>query len=169
MLMVLCQSTRTNHITPVSGLALVDIDYGHDAGSSSFDHNAARLIELKGKDVLVVGKGDDELNDKFAATCQNCSARAPIGMLPVDAVVLFVNADDVGSYLSVTVSPYDHAVKILDDTETITPELQIVSTMTKTTITEVEGLFTVEGWSWVGIGNGLRTRLAEAKYTGRRR
>jgi hypothetical protein len=90
VLVVLGQGTRADHIAPGGGLALIDIDNGYDAGSTCLDVDTGGLVELECKDVLVVGKRDDELDDQLAATGDDRSARSPVSVLPVDAVVLFV-------------------------------------------------------------------------------
>jgi len=115
MLMVLSQSTGTNDIAPISRLASIDIDDGNDTSSASFDHNPACLVEFVGEDVLVIRERDDELHHQFATSGHYGAFGAPIGMFPVDPVVLLVNADDVGSFLAFAVGAYDYAVEVFDD------------------------------------------------------
>jgi hypothetical protein len=76
-------------------------------------------------------------------------------VFPVDAVVLFVDADDVWRLLALAVRADDHAVKILDDSQAVAAELQVVGAVAETTVTEVEGLFAVEWRPWICIWDGL--------------
>lgn len=93
--MVLGQSSRANDITPRSGLALVDVDDRDDTSCATLDGDGGSLVELEGKDVFVVGKSNDELEDKNAATSDDSTTSAPVGVLPVDAFILFVQADGI--------------------------------------------------------------------------
>jgi hypothetical protein len=56
------------------------------------------LGEVEGEDVLVVGDGDDGLQDEDAGAGYDGVLRAEVGVLPEDAVVLFVATDYVGEF-----------------------------------------------------------------------
>ena len=103
MLVILSQSARTDDISPVGGLALIDVDDRYNTGGAGFDDDTAGLVELVGENVLIIRKSNDELDHKLAATSHDCPAGAPIGVLPVDAVVLLVNADDIWRFLAFAV------------------------------------------------------------------
>ena len=113
--MVLCKSTRADDVAPVCGLAFVDVHDGYNASSTSLNNDAASLVELESEDVFVVGESDDELNDKFTATRDDCPAGPPVRVLPVDAVVLFVDANDIWCLLALAIWTDNHAVEILND------------------------------------------------------
>ena len=153
--MVLCKSTRADDVAPVCGLAFVDVHDGYNASSTSLNNDAASLVELESEDVFVVGESDDELNDKFTATRDDCPAGPPVRVLPVDAVVLFMNTDNVWCFLTLAIGTYDHAVEVLDDAQAVTAELQIVRAVAEATVAEVEGLLAMEGCSWICVWDGL--------------
>ena len=95
VLVVLGDGARVDNVAPGRRLAGVHIDDGDDAGGASLERDAGGLVEDKGKDVLVVGEGENVLDDELAAAGDDGAAGAPVGVLPVDAVVLLVQADDV--------------------------------------------------------------------------
>jgi hypothetical protein len=65
------------------------------------------------KYVFIVGERDDELHHKFSAARNDRSTGPPICVLPVDAVVLLVQADDIRCYFAAAVSANDDAVEVL--------------------------------------------------------
>lgn len=87
VLMVLGQYTGVDHVTVVACLAWIDVDAADYTRRTSLNCNTARLIELVRKDVLIIGKGDDKLDDKLAVSNDNSAACTPVGMLPADAVI----------------------------------------------------------------------------------
>ena len=115
VLMILGKSTRTDDVAPVRSFALVDIDNRHDAGSSGLDVDSACLVEFVGEDVLVVCQSDDELHYELTATSNHCSTGSPVSVLPVDAIILFMNANDVGCCLTLAVWADNNTVEILDN------------------------------------------------------
>jgi hypothetical protein len=76
-------------------------------------------------------------------------------MLPVYAVVLFVDTHNVWSFLSLTVRVDNYAIEVLDYTETVAAELEIVRAVSETTVAKVEGLFAVEGRARIRIWYAL--------------
>lgn len=166
MLMVLCKRARADDITPVCCLAFVDVDNGHDTSGAGLNHDSARLIELEGKDIFVICKRDDELHDKFASAGDDCSSSPPVGVLPIDAVVLFVDTDYVWCLLSRAISSDNNTVKILDHAQAVTAELQVICAMAKTTIAKVESLLAVERCSWICIRYALLSSVSRKRnYT----
>lgn len=103
VLMVLGQGAGADHVAPGCRLAFVDVDDGHDTGGSGLNLDTGRLVELVGKDVFIVGQSDDELNNELAASSHDGPAGSPVGVLPVDAVILLVQADDLLGHLSGTI------------------------------------------------------------------
>ena len=63
---------------------------------------------------------DNVLHDQFAFASHDCSPSSPVGMLPVDAIVLFVDADDIWCFLALAIGAYNNAVEIFDHSQTIT-------------------------------------------------
>jgi hypothetical protein len=113
MLMILCEGSRADDVSPGGGLAGVDVDDGDDAGGAGFDDDASCLVELVVEDVLVVGEGDDELDDELAAAGHHCAAGSPVGVFPVDAVVLLVETDGVLGFLGGAVCVCEDTVEVL--------------------------------------------------------
>ena len=73
-------------------------DGGEDTGRSNLEGKRGVLGEVEGEDVLVIGDCDDGLQDENAGSCHDGVLRAEVGVLPEDAVVLFVAADYVGQF-----------------------------------------------------------------------
>jgi hypothetical protein len=71
------------------------------------------LVELVVKDVLVVGEGDDELDNELTAACHDGAASSPVGVFPADSVVLLVETDDVLAFLRSAVCVCEDTVKVL--------------------------------------------------------
>ena len=63
--------------------------------------------------ILVVCKSDDELDHKLTTPTDHRATSSPIGMLPIDAVVLLMNTDDVGCASCLTVCANDNTIEIL--------------------------------------------------------
>lgn len=79
----------------------------------------AYLVEFVVEDVLVVGKGDDELNNQLSSSGHDGTSGPPVGVLPADAVVLLVDADDVGCDLSLAVRSRHDTVKVFNHAQAI--------------------------------------------------
>lgn len=103
VLMVLCKDTRVDDIAVVAGFARINVDAAHNASRPGLDVDCAGLVELVRKHVLVVGESEDELHDKLALACDDGAACPPVGVLPRNTIVLFVQADDVGVILDAAI------------------------------------------------------------------
>lgn len=69
---------------------------------------------------------DDALNDELAVS-NNSSATSPIiGVLPADAVVLFMNADDVGHVKWVALVIGKGSRQVVDGSETVASKFEVV-------------------------------------------
>lgn len=90
VLVVLGEDTRRNNVAVLGRLTLVNGDDADHAGGARLDGDAAGLVELEGEDVLVVGEGADELDDKLAHAGDDAAVGAEVGVLPQDAAVLLV-------------------------------------------------------------------------------
>lgn len=71
------------------------------------------MVELEGKDVFVVGKGNDKLEDKDTTTGDDGTTSTPVGVLPVDAFILFVQADGVLGDIGAAIRVGQNSVKVL--------------------------------------------------------
>ena len=155
VLMVLRQRAGRHDIPPIRGFALVDIHHAHDPRRARLDYHPARLVELVREHVLVVRERDDELHDQFPSARHDRAARAPVRVLPVDPVVLLVDADDVGRFLAFPVRAHDHAVQVLDHAQAVAAELEVVGAVAEAAVAEVEGLLAVEWGARVRVGDRL--------------
>jgi hypothetical protein len=72
------------------------------------------LVKLKVEDVFVVGKGDDELDNQFSAASNDSSTGSPVGMLPIDAIILLMKTDDILSDLGLTLVINKYTIKVLE-------------------------------------------------------
>jgi hypothetical protein len=57
-------------------------DGGEDPGRSHLEGKRGVLGEVEGEDVLVIGDGDDGLQDENAGSCHDGVLRAEVGVLP---------------------------------------------------------------------------------------
>ena len=94
---------------------------------------------------------DDELDDQFAVTGYDRTASSPVSVLPANAIVLLMQTDDIRSMLDLIVSSNQHAIKVLDHTETIASKGEIVGTVASSAISKVKGLLPVKWIPSVGV------------------
>lgn len=126
VLMILSQHARVNHVSVVGGLASVNVDTADDSSGAGFDVDATALVELVGKHVFVVGQCDDELNHQHSAACYHCTASAPVRVLPTNTLVLFVQTDNIWVNFAFSIVVDDNSIKVLDDTQAIASQGQVV-------------------------------------------
>ena len=153
--MVLGQDTSTDHISVIARLARVDVDHVQNTRGTRLDRDTTRLVELVGEDVLIVGEGDDELHDELPMASHDSAASPPVGMLPANAVVLFVQADGVGQLLGLAVCTGDDGIEVLNDTQAVAANGQVIGHVTTATIAEIESLLTMVWGSWIGVWDRL--------------
>lgn len=72
---------------------VVEGNSGEDPCSTDFEFHVCGLVENVGEDVLVVGDGADDLEDKLAVAHDGCGAGAVVGVFVLEPVVLFMHAD----------------------------------------------------------------------------
>lgn len=118
------------------------------------------LIELVVEHILVIRQRDDELHNQLSSPCHHGASSPPIGVLPADAIVLLMDANDIRSDFALAIRAGDHTVEVLDHAETVAAELQIVSAVPEAAVAEIEGLLAVEGGARVSVGDGLPLTLA---------
>lgn len=68
---------------------------GENACGADFVVDGGVLAEVEGEDVLVVGNGDDGLENQDSGASYDGILRSEVGVFPQDAVVLLVAAHDV--------------------------------------------------------------------------
>jgi hypothetical protein len=134
------------------------------------------IVETYVEHVFVVGESNDELNNELSLTSGYSTVGHPVGVLPANAVILLVEADDLGSLLCLTSSVYKNAVKVLlyllacdlldvneivswqthlDDAQAVASKVQLVDCMSNATVSKIECLLPVERRSRVGIWDSL--------------
>ena len=138
---------------PGDGEAGVDGLGAEDAGGTDFVDEVAGLVEHEGEDVFVVGDGDDALDDELAVAHDGGSAGAVVGVLPADAGVLFVHAHDVLHGRGFSFVVREDGAEVVDRAETVAAKFQVVGHYSCSGISEVEGCFSVERRSWIGVWN----------------
>ena len=125
----------------------------YDTCCSNFVSHLSSLIEHECHDIFVVSNSDNRLDHKLPTSRYSCSAGAIIGVLPTNAGILLVNADNILHWHSITRVSREDRAQVMDCSKTIASELQVVSHGTCTGVTQVEGCFLMEWWSRVGIWN----------------
>jgi len=100
MLVVWSEDTWCDSRAVWGGLGRVGLRWGsgEDSGCADFEGERGILSKVEGKDVLVVGDGDDGLQDEDTGSGYDSILRAEVRVLPEDAVVLLVAADYVGEF-----------------------------------------------------------------------
>lgn len=161
--MVLGQYARIDDVAVVACLARVDIDATDNTGSARLNVDAAGLVKLVGKDVFVVGQGDDELHHQHTAAGDDCAAGTPVCVFPADTFVLFVQADDIGVDLALAFVVDDDGVKVLDYAQAITAQSEVVGAVAGSTVTEIKSLLSLERRTCVCIRD---SHLTDRKSVG---
>lgn len=157
MLVVLRKDAATNDVAVLADFASINVHDVENASCARLDCNTAGLIKLVGKDVFIVCQRNDELDDELSVACDNCTACTPVGMLPTDAVVLFVKTDGIGQGPRSAIRLRHHGIEVFNYTQAVAAQREIVGHVTTTAISEIEGLFTVEWWPRIGVGHSLDT------------
>lgn len=153
VLVVRCEHARVDDGSPWYFDAIIDGLSADDAGGSNLVRYLAGLVEYESHDVFVVGNSDDRLHNEFSTSHYPCYACTVVRMLPADAGVLLMDADDIFHWLNVTLVSREDSAEIVDGTKAVAAELQIVSHGAGTSITEVKGRFLVERRSRISVGD----------------
>ncbi|KIH93155.1 hypothetical protein SPBR_02543 [Sporothrix brasiliensis 5110] len=132
----------------------------HDARGADLVGDVAGQVEHPGQDVLVVGHGQNRLQHELALPHHDGAVRAVVGVLPGDAGVLLVHADDVGHGVRRAARVGHHAVHVVDGAEAVAAQLQVVGHDAGARVAEVKGLLLVERVARVRVGDG---HVAEAE------
>lgn len=111
----------------------------------------AGLVKDVGQDVLIVGHGDDALNDKLAAPHDDGAAAAVVCVLPQDAGVLLVDAHGVGLDYGAAVVVCHEAILVGNGAKAVAAQLEVVGHDTGADVPQVKGLLLVKGRAGVGV------------------
>jgi hypothetical protein len=74
-------------------------------------------------------------------------------MLPADAIVLLVQADNIRVDFRLAVRTDNNRIEILNHAETVAAQREVVGAVTGASIAEVEGLLAVKGRTSIRIWN----------------
>ena len=170
VLVVCCQHARVNDGAPGDRNTRVDGLGADDTGGADLVGEFAGLVEHEGEDVLVVRDGDDGLDDELAVAGDGGAAGAIVRMFPADAVVLFVDADDVFHGHGVAGWIGKDGAKVVDGAQAVATEFEVVGHDAGAGVAEVESGFFVKGRPGVGIrdihvGEGEAVKKASAVVT----
>lgn len=120
--MVLSENTTAHHISIFTDLTSVDIDHVQYTCCACLDCDPTRLIEFIGKDIFIVGQCDNKLDNKLPVPRDDSAPGTPVGMLPSNSIVLFVETNHIRKGLGGAVFPGDNGVEIFNDPETVTAQ-----------------------------------------------
>lgn len=109
--------------TPRDLETFVDGLCAEDACGSDFIDDVSGLVEHESEDILVVGHGDDGLNYKLSVPYHSGSSSPVVGVLPADASILLVNANNIihGYWLSFVVR--QNSAEIMNGTKAVAAKL----------------------------------------------
>lgn len=123
VLMVLCENSRRHDIAIVARLAIINADGADNTCCARFDRQATGKIELVCEDVFIVVQSSDELDDELSVARYHSSVGSEVGVLPEDAIVLFVQTHRRGQLRGFTVRFCKKRIKIVDGSQAITAKL----------------------------------------------
>jgi hypothetical protein len=141
MLMVVGHDARCNLSAKARDvLALLHRVKVQDAGQLDLAFEGAVLLEGVLRDVLVVGDGRSELEDKLArADSMSASARSEVAVLPQDAGVLLVDADGVFDDDRLAVVARIDAIDVVNGAQAVAAELQRVGQHAHAVLSDIKG------------------------------
>jgi hypothetical protein len=151
MLVVRGEDAGVDDCAPWNFNALIDWLGGEDTSGADFIYELASLVEHECEDVLVVGDGDDGLEDELAVADHGGAAGTVVGVLPADAVILLMDADDVGHLEWIALRVVENGREVLDAAETIASELEVVSHDACAAVTKIESCLLVEWVAWISV------------------
>jgi len=145
------ENAGMDHCTPWNFDPLVDGLRADDAGGSDFVGHFTCLIEDESQDVLVVGDGDNGLNDKLSISNHHGSTGTVVGVFPANPRVLLVDTNNVLHGHCITLVGSQNRVEVVDYTKTIAARFQVIGHDTGTGIAKVEGGFPVKWRPRIGV------------------
>lgn len=153
VLVVSCKDTWVHNGTPRNSQALVNGLGRQDTGSAHLVHELGGLVELECKDVLIVGNGDDGLQNQLALADNGGAPCAVVCVLPTNTSVLLVNADHIGHINGVSLVIAQDRVEIVDTSQAVASKLEVVGHHASTRVTQVKGRLLVVGVARVCVGD----------------
>lgn len=138
VLVVSGQDARVNNGTPGNVDAFIDRLSGKNTRGADFISEFTGLIEHEGHDVFVVGNGDDALENEFTVARDCGTASTVVCVLPANAVVLFVDADNIGHVDRSTRIISKNAGEVMNRAKAVAAELEVVRHVASADITEIE-------------------------------
>ncbi|KAH3664145.1 hypothetical protein OGAPHI_004859 [Ogataea philodendri] len=151
VLMVRSQNSWSHVGTPWNSDVPVQRHGGQNTSGSNVDSDLSSLVENDVHHVLVVSNGSNGLNNKLSSSGDDRDSSSVVGVLVQQSTVLLVQTHSVWNQDGLTSSVNSSAVHVFDDTQTVATKRQTVTSGTKSSITQVECLFSVEWSSWVSV------------------
>lgn len=115
--------------------------------------NRSGSIKNPTENVFVIGDRHDSLDDEFASPCDFGTSVAEVGVFPTDTSISFMHTDGIFHLDGFALLIVDPSVKVLDDTETVASESEIVSSCASAAFAEIVGGFAMVWRSWVAVGD----------------
>jgi hypothetical protein len=136
--MVGCEDAGVDDSSPGDVEALVDGLGAEDSSGADLVRPFACLVEHEGEDVLVVGDGDSilvscmiestvavsvhlhALKHKLTLAYHSSASSTVVSVLPTNAAVLLVNANNIGHLEGLALVVVEHCTQVLDRTKAVT-------------------------------------------------
>jgi hypothetical protein len=115
--------------------------------------NSSGSIKNPTENVFVIGDRHDSLDDEFASSCDFGTSVAEVGVFPTDSSISFMHTDGIFHLDGFALLIVDPSVKVLDDTETVAAESEIVGSCACAAFTEIVGGFAMVWRPWVAVGD----------------
>ena len=136
----------------------------HDTSGSSFKVDSASGVEHPAEDILVVCNCHNRLDDEFAGASDFGTTITEISVLPTDACINFVHANAVLHFDGFTLLVVDPPVKVLDGTEAITSQGEIIGSGAGAALTKIISRLAVVGGSRITVRNGHLSKRQTIKH-----
>lgn len=153
MLVVHGQHAGRNNRPPRNLEALADRHGRNNAGRSHVDVEVGGLVQDEGEDVLVVSHSRGALDDELAVSNDGRLVVAEVGVLPSDAIVNLVHADDIRHDDGLAVAGNPDAAEVGNVAETIAAQAQTVGREAKARVAQIKRLLPVVRRARIAVGN----------------
>lgn len=146
MLVVVGVDAGVDLSAPALGVLVLEHGVGvQDTGELDLRGNGAILVEHPGDDVLVVGGGEDLLDDQLAATGDDDGIVTEVAMLEEDAGILLVNADGILDGAKTTITGRELGIHVVNGALAVAAKGQAVGHVASTILTLVKSVLAVVG------------------------
>ncbi|KAH3687559.1 hypothetical protein WICPIJ_001460 [Wickerhamomyces pijperi] len=139
--------------TPWNRDTFIDRHGGQDPSGSDLNSDGTNLIEDEVDDVLVVTNSGDGLDNEFSSSGDDIVPVSEVHVLEQDPIVLLVHTNSVGELDWGPFTVDSHTVQVLNDTKTVTAQVQLVGSDTEPSITQVKSLLSVVWDSGITVRN----------------